>query len=78
MKTHTPNPKQITDKQIRAFFERKPDTMKVTIRRNGDVIVRTNKRRGDGVRGPWNMFAGHRDEIAFDVAQDLFDRSDYE
>jgi hypothetical protein len=24
------------------------------------------------------MFAGHRDEIAFDVAQDLFDRADHE
>jgi hypothetical protein len=78
MKKNTPTPKQVTDKQIRAFFERKPDTIKVTIRRNGDVVVRTNKLRGDGVRGPWYMFAGHRDEIAFDVAQDLFDRADHE
>jgi hypothetical protein len=78
MSTKIPNPKQVTDKQIRAFFERKNDTMKVTIRRNGDVVVRTNKQRGDGVRGPWNMFAGHRDEIASDVAQDLFDRADHE
>lgn len=76
MTTNTPTPKQVSDKQIRAFFERKTDTMKVTIRRDGEVIVRTNKRRGDGGRGPWNMFAGHRDEIAFDVAQDLFDRAD--
>lgn len=65
---------KINDKQIRSFFERKADTLKVTIRRNGDVIVRTNKRRGDGGRGPWDMYAGHRDDIAFDVAQDIFDR----
>lgn len=66
--------KQVTNKQIRAFFERKADTLKVTIRRNGDVIVRTTKRRGDGGRIPWDMYAGHRDDIAFDVAQDIFDR----
>lgn len=75
MKTNIPTPKQVTDKQIRAFYERKTDTLKVTIRRNGEVIVRTTKRRGDGGRVPWNMCAGHRDEIAYDVAQDLFDRA---
>lgn len=71
-------PKQVTDKQIRAFFERKSDTIKVTIRRNGDVIVRTNKRRGDGGRSPWDMYAGHREDIAFDIAQDLLDRAEDE
>lgn len=65
----------IKNKQIRAYFERKTDTLKVTIRRNGDVVVRTTKRRGDGGRGPWNMFAGHREDIAFEVAQGIFDRT---
>jgi nanoRNase/pAp phosphatase (c-di-AMP/oligoRNAs hydrolase) len=66
--------KTITNKHIRAYFERKSDTIKVTIRRNGNVVVRTTKRRGDGGRSPWDMLAGHRDDIAFDIAQDIFDR----
>ena len=57
---------KITDKQIREYLLLDPDHLKVIIKRNGQVHVRTNRPRGDGGSTPWSMFAGCREDIARD------------
>lgn len=69
-----PMPSEITDQQIRAHFWRDPQTIAVTVKRDGRVIVRAYQTGGGGF--PVNRVMGLRHDIAFDVAQALFDAQD--
>lgn len=57
----------ITDSQIRDYILTNPDHIKVTIKRNGEIHVRTNKQRGDGGNTPWSMFWGWRSDAVTDI-----------
>lgn len=52
----------VTNRQIRAYILRNPDHLKVTIKADGQILVRTNKRRGDGGPTPWTMYWGDRSD----------------
>jgi hypothetical protein len=60
----------ITDSQIREYILTNPDHIKVTIKRNGDIHVRTNKQRGDGGKTPWTMYWGDRSDAVRNIQSD--------
>jgi hypothetical protein len=49
---------KINNSSIRSFILRNPDHLRATIRRDGRIIVKTNKQRGDGGPIPWAMYWG--------------------
>lgn len=53
--------------QIRDHILRNPDHLKVTIKRNGEIHVRTNKPRGDGGPTPWLMLWGSRQDAIDEI-----------
>jgi hypothetical protein len=67
LETMKTKPNRISNREIREHVTRNPENLSATVRRNGHVIVRTSRPRGDGGRIPWNMFAGFRDEIAREI-----------
>ena len=59
--------KTITDAQIRQYLRGDSRNDKVRITRSGEVLVRTNRERGDGGRRPWWMFAGFRADLVREI-----------
>jgi hypothetical protein len=43
--------------------------IKVTIKRDGQIVVRTNRQRGDGGPTPWNMYWGDRTDAVRQFTQ---------
>ena len=62
---------KITNKAIRAhILNSNSDHQSVTIKRDGQIIVRTNRQRGDGGSTPWKMYWGDRTDAAAQIARE--------
>lgn len=59
-----------TNKQIRQHILRNADHVRVIIKRDGQIHVRTNRQRRDDFskRGPWTMFWGNRCDAVEQIA----------
>ena len=55
---------KVTNKDLRAhLLNRYPDLTAVVIKRGGEVVAKTNAKRGDGGRTPWWQSLGYKSEI---------------
>ena len=52
----------MTKSEIRAEILGRAGVKKVTIKRDGTIIVRGDMPRGDGGPTPWSMYVGQADE----------------